>query len=278
MERIYHYLGILVGAAVLAFALAAFTVPNRIAAGGLSGLATITFHQFGWPVGLTMVALNIPLFAAGARRLGFSFGMRSFVGAMASSVLVDLFAPFVPPLTTDPVLASIYGGVLTGVGVGLTFRYGGSTGGTDIAARLLQHVTRMGLGRAFIVIDGAVILWAAVAFNPELAMYAFLSLVIASKTIDWVQEGRPFAKGAIIISDECEKIGREVLLDLDRGATTFRGRGAYTGSERDALLVVVGRHQIHRLTELVRRIDSGAFMVITDVTDVLGEGFGRGER
>lgn len=278
MNQARNYLGVLVGAAVLAFALDAFTVPNRIAAGGVSGLATITYHQFGWPVGMTMLAVNIPLFAAGARKLGLSFGVRSFVGAVASSVFVDLFAPFIPTLTRDPVLASIYGGVLTGLGVGITFRYGGSTGGTDIAARLLHQVTRIGIGRAFIVFDGVVIVWAAIAFNAELGLYAFLSLVIASKTIDFLQEGRPFAKGAIIISEACDDIVREVMVRLDRGATTFRGRGAFTGSDREALFVVVGRHQIHQLAEIVRRIDSRAFMVVTDVSDVLGEGFPRGDR
>ena len=274
-ERVKAYAGILLGSAILAVALDAFTVPNRIAAGGVSGLATILYHEFGWPVGLVMLAVNVPLFLAGITVLGGAFGLRSFVGAVASSVFVDAFVPFVPVLTNDPVLASVYGGVLTGVGVGITFHFGGSTGGTDIAALLLHHMTRLGVGRSFIVFDGLVIAAAAAVFNPELAMYAFLSLVVASWTIDLIQEGRPFAKGALIISDKAEAIGREVLQTLERGATTFRGRGVYTGREREALLVIVARHQIHQLALIVRSIDPRAFMVVTDVSDVLGEGFER---
>lgn len=276
-EAVVAYAGILVGSAVLAVALDAFTVPNRIAAGGVSGLATILYHQFGWPVGMVMLAVNIPLFAAGIKALGTSFGMRTVIGTIASSVFVDLFAPFLPVLTEDPVLASVYGGVLTGVGVGITFRFGGSTGGTDIAALLIHHFTRLGVGRSFILIDGLVILWAAAAFNAELAMYAFLSLVIASWTIDLIQEGRPFAKGALIISDEADAIAKEVLETLERGVTAFRGQGAYTGKERDALVVIVGRHQIHQLAQIVRSIDPRAFMVVADVSDVMGEGFERGK-
>lgn len=275
MEQAKRYIGVLVGSAILAIALDAFTVPNRIAAGGVSGLATILYHQFGWPVGVTMLATNIPLFAFGTRVLGAQFGILSFVGAIASSLFVDLFAPFLPPLTTDPLLASIYGGVITGLGIGITFRYGGSTGGTDIAARLLHHVSRMGIGNAFIVLDGFVILAAAFAFNAELALYAFLSLVIASKTLDLMQGSGPYAKGAVIITEKAEAVGKAIMERLDRGVTMFQGQGVFSGKERPALFVVVHRPQIHELNTLVREIDDKAFMVITDVADVLGEGFER---
>ena len=270
---LYDYTGLLVGSAILALALDWFTVPNRIAAGGVSGLATITHYIFGWPVGITMLAVNVPLFAASFGIVGRRFGFRSLVGAVVSSVLVDVFAPFTRPLTFDPLLASLYGGVLTGLGVGMTFYFGGSTGGTDLAARLLHHFTHIGLGRSFLIVDAAVIAWAAVAFNAELGMYALLSLFVASKTIDFLQEGTPLAKGAFIISDHADKIGQRVLTELDRGATTLRGRGLYTGKERDVLMVIVGRPQLRQLRLIVQSVDPKAFMVITDVADVLGEGF-----
>ena len=270
---VYEYGGLVAGSAILALALDWFTVPNRIAAGGVSGLATVTYHVFGWPVGVTMIAVNVPLFAASFHIVGRRFGIRSLVGALVSSALVDVFAPFTRPLTFDPLLASVYGGVLTGLGVGITFYFGGSTGGTDLAARLLHHYTHLGLGRSFLVVDALVIALAALAFTPELAMYALLSLFVASKSIDFIEEGRPLAKGAFIISDRVEEIARRVLTELERGATALRGRGMFTGKERDVLMVIVGRPQLRALRAIVQETDPRAFVVITDVADVLGEGF-----
>jgi len=270
---VYDYTGLVIGSAILALALDWFTVPNRIAAGGVSGLATITHYLFAWPVGITMLAVNVPLFALSFRIVGLRFGVRSLVGAVVSSILVDVFAPFTRPLTFDPLLASLYGGVLTGLGVGITFYFGGSTGGTDLAARLLHHFTHIGLGRSFLIVDAAVIAWAALAFNAELGMYALLSLFVASKTIDFLQEGTPLAKGAFIISDHIDQIGERIMSELDRGATLLRGRGVYTGKDRDVLMVIVGRPQVRQLRMIVHDADPRAFMVITDVADVLGEGF-----
>lgn len=272
-RAVYEYVGLLIGSAILALALDWFTVPNRIAAGGVSGLATITHYLFAWPVGITMLAVNVPLFIVSFRIVGKRFGVRSLVGAIVSSVLVDVFAPFTRPLTFDPLLASIYGGVLTGLGVGITFYFGGSTGGTDLAARLVHHFTHIGLGRSFLLVDAAVIAWAAVAFNAELGMYALLSLFVASKSIDFLQEGTSIAKAAFIISDHADTIGKRVLTELERGATTLSGRGVYTGREREVLMVIVGRPQLRLLRAIVHESDPRAFIVITDVADVLGEGF-----
>lgn len=272
-RSIVNYLGVVVGAALVALALNWFLVPNRIAAGGVSGLATLTYYVFGWPVGMTMLAVNVPLFLVSIRVLGPRFGLKTVVGTAATSVLVDLTAPLLTPLTQDPALAAIYGGVLAGAGIGITFRFGGSTGGTDMAARLLHHYTAISVGRALLVFDGIVIGLAAIAFNAELALYAFLSVFITSKTIDVIQEGSTYAKGAIIISRRAREIGERILKELDRGATALKGEGLYTNEDRDVLFVIVARHEIHQLRELVHREDARAFMVITDVSDVHGEGF-----
>ena len=267
------YAGIVVGSAIVALALDWFLVPNRIAAGGVSGLATLTHYIFGWPVGMTMLGVNLPLFLVSLKVLGVRFGVKTVVGTVATSVLVDTFAPLLNPLTRDPALASIYGGVLAGVGIGITFRFGGSTGGTDMAARLLNHYTTISVGRSLLIFDGIVIALAAVAFNVELALYAFLSVFVTSKAIDVIQEGSAYAKGAFIISDRAEEIGAAIMRELDRGATALKGTGLYTQEERDVLFVIVARHEIHQLRQIVHHLDTKAFMVITDVSDVLGEGF-----
>lgn len=270
---VLDYLGIAVGAAMVALALDWFLVPNRIAAGGVSGLATVAHHVFAWPVGLTMLVVNVPLFAASVKALGFRFGIKTIYGTVVTSVLVDVLAPYLAPLTRDPALASIYGGVLAGIGIGITFRFGGSTGGTDMAARLLNHFTSISVGRSLLIFDGVVIALAGVVFNPELALYAFLSVFVTSKAIDVIQEGSAYAKGAFIISDKAAEIGERILHELERGVTALKGQGLYTRADREVLFVIVARHEIHRLSELVHSVDPRAFMVITDVSDVLGEGF-----
>jgi len=272
-RTITSYLGVILGGALVALALNWFLVPNRIAAGGVSGLATITHYVFGWPVGVTMLAVNLPLFLASIKVLGPRFGVKTVIGTVATSVLVDLTAPYITPLTQDAALAAIYGGVLTGAGIGITFRFGGSTGGTDMAARLLNHYTAISVERSLLIFDGIVIGLAAITFNPELALYAFLSVFLTSKTIDVMQEGSTYAKGAFIISQRAREIGNRILYELDRGATALKGEGLYTREDREVLFVIVARHEIQQLRELVHREDANAFMVITDVSDVLGEGF-----
>lgn len=270
---IVNNLGIIAGSALVALALDWFLVPNRIAAGGVSGLATVTHYVFGWPVGATMLAVNLPLFAASIKVFGLRFGLGTIVGTVTTSVLVDVLAPFLQPLTQDAALAAIYGGVLAGIGIGVTFRFGGSTGGTDMAARLLNRYTALSVGRSLLVFDGLVIALAGIVFNAELALYAFLSVFVTGKAIDVLQEGSSYAKGAFIISQRSGEIGQAILQQLDRGATALKGRGLYTQEDRDVLFVIVARHEIHQLRQLVHRLDPRAFMVITDVSEVLGEGF-----
>lgn len=272
-QKIREYLGVLVGVAITAFGLTWFLIPSRIAAGGVSGLATVGYHLFRFPVGLTMLLLNIPLFIASITILGAVYGAKTFVGTLVLSLLIDLFQPWAVPLTSDPLLAAVYGGVITGIGLGITFGSGGSTGGTDMAAQLLARFLPTSVGRALLLVDGFVIVLAGFAFGPELALYALLSVFITTKTIDVVQEGQSYAKAAFIISDHSEKVGEMILNTLERGATALAGRGVYTGTDREVLYVIVSRSEIRSLCRLVNQIDPKAFVVISDVHEVLGEGF-----
>lgn len=269
------YAGITAGVTLVALGLNWFLVPNRLAAGGVSGLAVVLHHLLSVPVGATMLLVNVPLFAAAARVLGVSFGTRSIYGFVALSLLVDALAPYVRPLTQDPVLAAIYGGILTGIGVGITYRLGGSTGGTAVAARMIHHYTKIGTGRAMLLADGLVILAGGLAFGPELALYALLSVFLTIYVIDLLEQGTPYAKAAFIVSDRPEKLSELVLHELNRGATALQGRGMYTGREREILFVIVSRDEVGRLKQLVRQADPNAFVVITDVHEALGEGFRR---
>ncbi|MDH7479860.1 MAG: YitT family protein [Syntrophomonadaceae bacterium] len=269
------YLGITLGAAILASGLSVFLVPNRIAAGGVSGAATIIHYLFNLPVGMVILILNIPLFLLSLRELGFAFGLRSFYGTVVLGFFVDLFTARLAPLTMDVLLAAIYGGVVVGIGMGLVFRFKGTTGGTDLAARIINKYIKVSLGQSLLAIDFLVIAAAGVFFNPELAMYALLSLFVATQVIDLVQEGASFAKAALIISSKTEEITRGIFSELDRGVTTLKGRGMYTGTEHEVIYCVVTRSEVTRLKELVNRIDPLAFVVFNDVREVIGEGFKR---
>lgn len=272
-RAILDFLGIAAGSLITALGLVLFLVPNKIAAGGVSGLATVIFYLTGLPVGFTMLVINIPLFLASVRELGLKFGIKTAVGTVLLSVFTDVLTPLLRPLTNDPLLAAIYGGLLAGVGLGVVFRFGGTTGGTDLAAQLLHKFLKVSVGQGLLFVDALVILVAAVTFEVELALYALLALFATTKMIDLVQEGVGYAKAALIISEEADRIGQAIINRLDRGATALHGKGVYTGKDKDIILVVVSRSEITRIKNLVHEIDPGAFVIVTNVHEALGEGF-----
>ncbi len=274
-KELLSYLGILLGVTVTAFGLSFFLVPNKIAAGGVSGLATVLLYTLNVPMGLTMILLNVPLFILSLRIIGPMFGVKTLFGSIALSVVIDLMNQVALPLTMDPLLSAIYGGVIAGIGLGLAFRFGGSTGGTDMAAQLVARYLPMSVGQALLFVDGIVILLAGLVFGPELALYALLSVFVTTKAVDLIQEGQSYAKAVLVISDHSDQIAKRVMEDMDRGVTGLQARGLYTGTQREMLLITVGRTEIAKVKDIVRDIDSRAFVVISDVHEVLGEGFRR---
>jgi uncharacterized membrane-anchored protein YitT (DUF2179 family) len=267
------YISIAVGSAIIALALNIFLVPNKIAAGGVSGLATITYHLLNIPVGWMLLGLNIPLFLLSFKELGPQVFVRSVFGAVLTSVFVELSNNIVPVMTSDVILASIYGGILSGLGMGIVLKAGGTTGGTDLVARLLHKYFPVSVGQGLLGADFVVISLAGIFFNAELALYALLSLIITSKMIDLVQEGISFAKAAFIITERSEEITRVIFQQLGRGVTALQSKGMFTGEERPLLLCVVGKTEESRLKDLIYDIDPRAFVFITDAHEVLGEGF-----
>lgn len=267
---------IVIGALLTALALDWFLVPNRIAAGGVSGLATIIYHWVKWPVGGVSLLFNLPLLVLAVIILGWQSAAKTVVGAFLVSVFTDLLAVWTTPLTHDPLLAAVSGGLLAGVGIGLTFRGGGSTGGTDVAAQLLQRRSRrQGIGTYLLIADGFVLLLAGIAFSPELALYALVALIASSVVIDMVMEGLPYARQALIVTEPAKApiISQAVFERLERGVTALSGKGMYTQAERCMLLVVVVRGELRTLTDLVTEADPSAFVIISDIRNVMGEGF-----
>ncbi|MEC9490616.1 MAG: YitT family protein [Halanaerobiales bacterium] len=272
-RTIIDYLGITAGSFLIALALTVFLVPNKIAAGGVSGLATVIYYITSFPIGITMLIINIPLFLAGLKIMGSSFGMRTIYGIITLSVFTDLLQPHTTALTDDLLLASIYGGVVGGIGLGIVFRSRGTTGGTDMIASLINYFTGITVGEGLLIADGVVVALAGIFFNLEVALYAAVTIFITSQTIDVVQEGLNFKKGVLIISDQADQISQMVVNDLNRGITEFEAKGGYTGDRKQVLLCIISRSEVSELKKEVSKIDRDAFVIISDVHEVLGEGF-----
>ena len=273
-RSILSLLILIAGCALTALGISLFLVPNRIAPGGVTGLATIIYYWTSWPVGLVGLVINIPLFLIGFRLVGSSFGLRSVLATIVLSLFIDLFAS-IPPITDDLLLAALAGGAMMGLGLGLVFRQDSTTGGTDLAARIIHsRISHISIAQVLLVIDVLVVLTAAVFFHSyELALYAVVTLVVAARIIDNVTLGVNFAKAAHIISFKSDEVAAVLLHELDRGVTGLDARGLYTGKRKELLVCVLKSREVPRLKRIVMNIDSEAFVYLTDVREVFGEGF-----
>ncbi len=264
------------GATVLALAMVFFLIPADLAAGGVSGLALVLHHYTGWPIGAMTFAFNVPLFFLGWRYLGGPrFAWRTVLTVFAFSTVVDLVPLLwkIPQLTQEPILQVLYGGVLSGIGAGLIYRGKGTSGGTDILARILARRWGIPMAQSYLTADAAVLLAAGATFGWEKAMYALVVLYIAGLTAEGVHQGANIARTALIITTRPQEVAEAILHRLDRGATLIPAQGAYTGQQRPIVYCVLSRTDVPKLKALVREIDPHAFMVVGQAHEVLGEGF-----
>lgn len=272
-ERAQAYLLILLGCIIGGAAYPLFLVPNSIAPGGLTGISTILYHLFGTPVGTMSLLLNLPLFLIGYRSMGKTFVIRSFIATVLFSFFIDIL-PFAP-LSNDPLLGSVFGGLLLGLGLGLILRGSATTGGTDMIARMVHNVFPfITVGSFLFFFDFLVIISAAFTMSAEAALYALISIAVSSKAVDLVMAGMGNAKACFIVTTKAEAIYTHVLNDLDRGATLLDATGTYSGQHRHMLLCVVSNRETVQLKRIVKSEDPGAFMFVTDTHETLGEGFG----
>ncbi|MDZ4654926.1 MAG: YitT family protein [Coriobacteriia bacterium] len=281
-RRVRDYLLITAGVVITAWGFNAFLIPNKIAAGGVSGLATVLFYVIRdatdgavqLPIGVQMLAMNAVLLAIAIKVRGWHYGAKTIYGTVALSVAIDLLAPFTPHLAAhDLLLAVLYGGAVTGIGMGLVFKARGNTGGTDIVAQLLTNSVNLSIGQLMLLTDAVVIVCAAFAFGPDLALYGAVAVFINGSVIDVVQQGLTVDKAAYVISAESQRIADAILNGLGRGATGLAGRGLYSGEEREVVFTVVSRKELDALKAIVHAVDPSAFLIISDVHEALGEGF-----
>ncbi len=269
-----EFLVIGLGALLVALAADLFLIPNKVVSGGVVGVATILHYTLGTPVGIITLALNLPLFLAGLRwGGGLAAGIRTAFAVVVMSLAIDYLQPYLPRVTADPLLYTIYGGILDGLGLGLVLRFGGTTGGTDILARLVKRFLGIGFGTTLLIANVVILAGAAFIFGPEPAMYAIILAAVSSKVIDLAQEGERSARSAIIVSSRPDEIRAGILQEMERGVTVLEGRGGYTQTEREVLLCAFQRNELSRLKRLIHQIDPDAFVIIGSVHEVLGEGF-----
>lgn len=265
------YLTIVVGTAITATGINAFYVPNRIADGGVAGLGIILLYVAHIPIAVTLIAFNLPLLWLSHRLWGGRVGVRTLFGTLMLSLFVQVLTW--RPFTHNLLLATVYGGILSGVGLGLVFRSKGTTGGTDVVARFLSHAFPISMGQGMMVMDFFIIAAFGLVFNPTQAMYSLIALFISSRAIDLVQEGTDFARAFTIITIESEALTHAILVEMGRGVTRVLGEGQFTHEPRQILYVVVGRAEVTRLKGLIYRHDPKAFVVVGNVHEVVGEGF-----
>ena len=286
LPAIRDYALIILAAFIQALSLRLFFVPANLASGGVSGISQLINHFTGWPIGLMILVGNVPLFLLGWRFLGGRrFALRTATAILTYSLFTDLmlqtplFAPngagtaLINDLQGDIFLNSLYGAIVSGVGFGLVYRARGTSGGSDILARILNNWRGISMTQSYLIVDTAVILGAGFVFGWKEALYAMITLYVSGLVSETVLEGGGTVRTAMIVTSKPDEISQRVLEDLLRGVTVLEGTGAFTGADRPVLYVVITRAEVVTLKEIVHEVDPRAFMVIGYAHEALGEGF-----
>jgi uncharacterized membrane-anchored protein YitT (DUF2179 family) len=277
MQKFKNCIIIFTGCVLYALSVVVFTAPNNIAPGGLTGIGTMLNYLFSIPIGVFILVMNAPLFFAGYKILGRQYALRSAFGTIVSSVLIDIFTVFIPEYNGDMILASVFGGVINGIGLGLIFSRGGSTGGSDIIASVINKFRPdFSVGRIILVSDAVIVLCSAFVYhNAENALYAVVSIFVGSRMIDTVTYGTSRGNGKLmfIITDKSAEILEEFLREIPRGVTVLSSYGAYSGKNRDILLCALRPNQLFKAENIARKHDENTFIIVTTATDVKGLGF-----
>lgn len=282
----FNYLVMIIGAFIIASAYVLFITPNRIVPGGIYGVSIIIhylthnlfpFAPEGLPVGTMGIILDIPLTLLGIKVLGKRFGVKNFFGIVMTSFFIDtltIFWGYKPLVENDVLLSSVFGGVMSGVGLGLIFKAKGATGGTDTIAMMIAKTTKLPLGQLLIYVDSIVVLFGLIAFGDwKIPLYSWIVIFITGKVIDGIMQGFSYDKTVFIISDKYEEIRRKIIFDLDRGGTYLLAEGMYGGKKRKVIYTNVTRRELATLITYIKDIDPDAFVTVINANEVIGHGF-----
>lgn len=266
--------GTIIGSAIMAFGIGEFLLPNHLSSGGVSGIATITYYLLKIPMGTMIIIINIPLFILAGYRIGKEFFLKSVIGTVSLSLFIDILDKY-PPVTTDRLLASIYGGAIIGIGTAIILKFGSSTGGTELAANIIKTYNRhLSISQYLTIIDVTIVSLNVIFFNQiEIGLYSAIAIYLYGKMVDIIFEGIYFTKLLFIISDKSEEISDAIKSEIKRGVTGLYGKGMYTNGEKLVLLCAVQRRDVYRIKELAMRIDKKSFIIVANAREALGKGF-----
>lgn len=267
---------IILGSAIFSFGIVHFNMQNNLAEGGFTGITLLLFFVFDLNPSYTNLLLNIPIFLIGWKVLGRNAFLYTIIGTVGVSLFLEIFQRFqiTIPLKNDLFLAALFAGVFIGIGLGIIFRYGGTTGGVDIIARIVFKWIGWSMGKTMFLFDAIVITLSLLTYlDYRQAMYTLVAVFVGARVIDFIQEGAYTARGALIISNQHEEIANKIIQELERGVTVLKGHGFFTKEEKEVLYCVVGKNEIVRLKNLVNTVDPHAFVSVMFVHDVMGEGF-----
>lgn len=273
-EFIKEYIYIFLGAGLMAFATGSILLPNQLSTGGFSGISTILYYLFKFPVGSSMLILNVPLFLIAFFKINKKLFFKSIIGALLLSFFIDLFESF-GPIITDRFLACIYGGIITGIGTAIILKAEASTGGSDLLAQVIRSFNKkIRSSRVIIVADIIIILLNIIFFwEIEIGLYSVIAIYLMGKMIDIVFEGFYFTKVMFIVSDKYEEIAKKVGTKVKRGSTGIYAKGMYSNSDKIMLFCVGSRKEISEIKNIIKEVDNKAFIVTADAMETLGKGF-----
>lgn len=271
---IIEILGTIVGSAIMAFGVASFLLPNQLSSGGFSGIATIIYYLLKIPMGTMIIVMNIPFFLSAGYRIGKQFFIKSLIGTVSLSLFIDLLDKY-PPVTTDRFLASIYGGVIIGIGTAIILKVGSSTGGTELVANLIKtYNPYISISKYLTIID-IIIVTLNVIFlgHIEIGLYSAIAIYLYGKLVDIIFEGIYFTKLLFIISDKNQEISDAIVAEVGRGVTGLYGKGMYKNNNKLILICAASRRDVYKIKDLARKIDKRSFIVVANAREVVGKGF-----
>lgn len=271
---VVDYGQIILGATLVGLGTNLFFIPNKVVSGGVTGVSILLHYGFDTPVGLVNLLLNIPLMIIGWRWAGgMKFLLRTMVAVVVMSAVIDLTGPYLTAPTSDRLLVICYGGLMDGLGMGLVFRARGTTGGTDVLARVAHRFFGIGIGQTLLALNIVIFAAAAFQFGAEAVMVALALAFVSARVLDTVQAGFSVSRQAMIITTKPSRVRDAIFQSLGRGVTFMEASGGFSGEARPMVYVVVAAHEVARLKMRVAEVDPGAFVAISKAQEVLGEGF-----
>lgn len=278
---VFDYLVIAIGSVIYAISVVSFTSPNNIVSGGVTGISTMLNFLFSFPIGTCIFVLNIPLFIWGAIENGAGFLAKAIVGTAFVSISIDVLSLFLPVYEGDTILAAIFGGILYGIGLGMIFYRGGSTGGTDIVAlNIHKHLPHISRGTVILIADMSILAMAFFVYRSiESVLYAVMTIFVSTRVIDTISYGtsRDNGKLMFIITNNYDKVSDGIMKNIERGVTLLDGEGAYSGEKKRVIMCAVRPQQVYKITSNVKEVDHDAFIIVTTAGTIRGKGFAHKE-